>query len=64
MPTILDDLWNAINIIGLSIGLTSLMIPLAAIMLFAPGGFVLSIAALILFVIVVLGGMGSVPFLP
>jgi hypothetical protein len=40
---------------GLSMGLTSLMLPLAVIMLFAPGGFVLSIAAVILFVIVVLG---------
>ncbi len=40
---------------GLSMGLTSLMVPLAAIMLFAPGGFVISIAAIVLFVIVVLG---------
>ena len=39
---------------GLSMGLTSLMIPLALIMLFAPGGFVISIAALILFAVVVL----------
>lgn len=39
---------------GLSIGLTSLMIPAAAIMLFAPGGFVISIAAIVLFAIVVL----------
>ena len=39
---------------GLSVGLTSLMIPLALIMLFAPGGFVISIAALILFAVVVL----------
>ena len=39
---------------GLSIGLTSLMIPAAAIMLFAPGGFVISIAAVVLFAIVVL----------
>jgi hypothetical protein len=39
---------------GLSIGLTSLMIPAAAIMLFAPGGFVLSIAAVVLFIVVVL----------
>lgn len=39
---------------GLSIGLTSLMLPAAAILLFAPGGFVISIAAVILFVIVVL----------
>ena len=40
---------------GLSMGLTSLMLPLAVIMLFAPGGFVLSIAAVVLFVVVVLG---------
>jgi hypothetical protein len=40
---------------GLSLGLTSLMLPLAVIMLFAPGGFVISIAAVALFVIVVLG---------
>jgi hypothetical protein len=40
---------------GLSLGLTSLMLPLAVIMLFAPGGFVVSIAAVVLFVIVVLG---------
>ena len=39
---------------GLSMGLTSLMIPLALIMLFAPGGFVLSGAAIVLFVVVVL----------
>lgn len=39
---------------GLSIGLTSLMLPAAAIMLFAPGGFVISIAAVVLFAIVVL----------
>ncbi len=37
----------------LSLGLTSLLLPLAAIMLFAPGGFVLSIAAVLLFVVVV-----------
>ena len=39
---------------GLSLGLTSLMLPLAVIMLFAPGGFVLSIAAVVLFVAVVI----------
>ncbi len=39
---------------GLSLGLTSLLIPLAGIMLFAPGGFVVSIAALALFAVVVL----------
>ncbi len=39
---------------GLSMGLTSLLLPLALIMLFAPGGFVLSFAAVVLFVIVVL----------
>ncbi len=38
----------------LSLGLTSLLLPLAAIMLFAPGGFVLSIAAVLLFIVVVL----------
>ncbi len=38
---------------GLALGLTSLMLPLALIMLFAPGGFVVSIAAVVLFVIVV-----------
>lgn len=39
---------------GLSMGLTSLMIPLALILLFAPGGFVLSGVAIVLFVVVVL----------
>jgi hypothetical protein len=39
---------------GLSLGLTSLMVPLAAVMLFAPGGFVVSIAALALFAIVII----------
>lgn len=39
---------------GLSMGLTSLLLPLAVIALFAPGGFVVSIAAVVLFVIVVL----------
>ena len=39
---------------GLSMGLTSLLIPLAAVVFFAPGGFVLTIVALVLFVIVVL----------
>ncbi len=38
---------------GLALGLTSLMLPLALIMLFAPGGFVVSIAAVVLFVVVV-----------
>jgi hypothetical protein len=37
----------------LSLGLTTLLLPLAAVLLFAPGGFVISIAAVILFVIVV-----------
>ncbi len=37
----------------LSMGLTSLLLPLAAIMLFAPGGFVLTIAAVLLFIVVV-----------
>ncbi len=40
---------------GLAMGLTSLLLPLAVIMLFAPGGFVVSIAAVVLFVIVVIG---------
>lgn len=39
---------------GLSMGLTSLMLPLAAIMLFAPGGFLISIVAVVLFVILVI----------
>ena len=39
---------------GLSMGLTSLMIPLALILLFAPGGFVLSAVAIVLFGVVVL----------
>jgi hypothetical protein len=39
---------------GLSLGLTSLLLPLAVIALFAPGGFVISIAAVILFVILLL----------
>lgn len=39
---------------GLSLGLTSLMIPLALVVLFAPGGFVLSGIAIVLFVVVVL----------
>ena len=39
---------------GLALGLTSLMLPLAAIMLLAPGGFVISILAVALFIIVVL----------
>jgi hypothetical protein len=37
----------------LSMGLTTLLLPLAAVLLFAPGGFVISIVAVILFVIVV-----------
>ena len=39
---------------GLSLGLTSLLLPLAVIALFAPGGFVISGAALVLFVIIVI----------
>jgi hypothetical protein len=39
---------------GLSLGLTSLLLPLAAIALFAPGGFVVSIMAIALFVILLL----------
>ena len=38
----------------LSLGLTTLLLPLALIMLFAPGGFVISIASVVLFVVVVL----------
>lgn len=38
---------------GLSLGLTSLLLPLAAVLLFAPAGWILSIAASVLFVIVV-----------
>ena len=38
---------------GLSLGLTSLLLPMAVIALFAPGGFVLSITAIVLFVLVV-----------
>ena len=38
----------------MSLGLTSLLLPLAAILLFAPGGFVGSIAAVLLFVVVVI----------
>lgn len=38
---------------GLSLGLTSLLLPLAAILLFAPAGWILSIVALLLFAIVV-----------
>jgi hypothetical protein len=39
---------------GLALGLTSLMLPLAVIMLFAPGGFVVSILAAALFIVVVI----------
>ena len=39
---------------GLSMGLVSLLLPLAVVVLFAPGGFVISIAAVVLFVILVL----------
>lgn len=38
---------------GLSLGLTSLLLPLAAILLFAPAGWILSIAAIVLFVLLV-----------
>ena len=37
----------------LSLGLTSLLLPLAAILLFAPAGWIISIIAIVLFVIVV-----------
>jgi len=38
---------------GLSLGLTSLLLPLAAILAFAPAGWILSIVAIVLFAIVV-----------
>jgi hypothetical protein len=38
---------------ALSLGLTSLLLPLAAVLLFAPAGWVLSVVVLLLFVIVV-----------
>ncbi len=38
---------------GLSLGLTSLLLPLAAILFFAPAGWILSIVALVLFLIIV-----------
>ena len=38
---------------GLALGLTSLLLPLAAVVFFAPGGWVLSIVALLLFTLVV-----------
>jgi len=38
---------------GLSLGLTSLLLPLATILLFAPAGLILSVVALLLFAIVV-----------
>ena len=38
---------------GLSLGLTSLLLPLAAILFFAPAGWILSILAIVLFVVVV-----------
>jgi hypothetical protein len=37
----------------LSLGLTSLLLPLAAVLVFAPSGWIISIAAVLLFVIVV-----------
>jgi hypothetical protein len=38
---------------GLSLGLTSLLLPLAAILLFAPAGWILSVVAVVLFVVLV-----------
>ena len=38
---------------GLSLGLTTLMLPLAAILLCAPAGWMLSIACVVLFILVV-----------
>ena len=37
----------------LSLGLTSLLLPLAAVLLFAPSGWILSLIAVLLFIIVV-----------
>ena len=37
----------------LSLGLTSLLLPLATVLLFAPAGWILSIAAVLLFIVVV-----------
>ncbi len=37
----------------LSLGLTSLLLPLAAVLLFAPAGWIISIAAVLLFIVVV-----------
>lgn len=39
---------------GLSLGLTSLLLPLAVILVFAPAGWILSIVAVVLFALVVL----------
>ena len=39
---------------GLSLGLTSLLLPLALIFLFAPAGWILSIVAVVLFLLIVL----------
>lgn len=36
---------------GLSMGLTTLLLPLALVLLFAPGGIVLSVIAVVLFVV-------------
>lgn len=38
---------------GLSLGLTSLLLPLAVILVFAPAGWILSIVAVVLFALVV-----------
>ena len=38
---------------GLSLGLTSLLLPLALILLFAPAGWILSIVVVVLFLVVV-----------
>jgi len=39
---------------GLSLGLTSLLLPLAVIVIFAPAGWILSIVAVVLFALLVL----------
>lgn len=39
---------------GLSLGLATLLLPLAVIAIFAPGGFVVSIVAVALFVVIIL----------
>lgn len=40
---------------GLSLGLVTLLLPLALLAVFAPGGFIVSIVAVVLFVVILLG---------